>query len=141
MNQNKVLIILRAAPNAGKTTFANYINWLAGDCGEVLSADDYFTNKETGEYNYDVSKIKDAHNSCRDSFINGIINNVSPIIIANTNQREWEFQFYLDKAEEFGYSIVSLVIENRHGNKNSHNAPLEKIEAMAENIKNSLKLI
>ena len=141
MNQNKVLIILRASPHAGKATFAEYINNLSGNKGLICSADNYFTNMETGEYNYDISKIKDAHNSCKDSFINGIINNVSPIIIANTNQREWEFQFYLDKAAEFGYSVVSLVVENRHDNKNSHRVPLEKIEMMAKNIKNSLKLI
>ena len=41
-----------------------------------------------------------------------------------------EMEPYFDLAKEYGYRVYSLVVENRHGGKNIHNVPKEKIEEM-----------
>jgi hypothetical protein len=37
---------------------------------------------------------------------------------------------YFDLANTYGYKIVSLIIENRHGNKSIHNVPEETMDKM-----------
>jgi hypothetical protein len=37
---------------------------------------------------------------------------------------------YFTMAERYNYRIHSVIVENRHGNKNVHNVPDEKILAM-----------
>ena len=51
-----------------------------------------------------------------------------------------EIQPYIDMAEEFGYSVFSLVIENRHGNDSVHSVPQETRDAQERRLRNSLKL-
>lgn len=53
----KHLILVRGLPGSGKSTFAHAI-W---NNYAICEADQYFINKETGEYVFDGSKIKDAH--------------------------------------------------------------------------------
>ena len=58
--KDKILYIVRGIPGSGKSTFAKRLvihDFL------VCEADKYFVDKETGEYNFDFTKIKDAHNS------------------------------------------------------------------------------
>ena len=56
------LILLRGLPGSGKTTLANIILQLPSNFNpEILSADDFFEG-EDGEYNFDSTKIKEAHN-------------------------------------------------------------------------------
>jgi len=37
---------------------------------------------------------------------------------------------YYKMAEEFGYTVFSIIVENRHGGVNVHNVPAETIEKM-----------
>lgn len=37
---------------------------------------------------------------------------------------------YFNLAKEFGYSVFSVIVENRHGGINEHNVPEDKIEQM-----------
>ena len=37
---------------------------------------------------------------------------------------------YFDLASTYGYRVVSLIVENRHGSKNVHNVPEETLEKM-----------
>jgi hypothetical protein len=37
---------------------------------------------------------------------------------------------YLKLAEKYDYKVVSLIVENRHGNKSVHNVPDETMEKM-----------
>jgi tRNA uridine 5-carbamoylmethylation protein Kti12 len=54
---NKILYIVRGIPGSGKTTFAKSLN-----C-PVFEADMFFVNSQ-GIYNFDYTKIKDAHAWC-----------------------------------------------------------------------------
>jgi hypothetical protein len=37
---------------------------------------------------------------------------------------------YYKMAEEFGYTVFSIIVENRHGGENVHNVPEATLEAM-----------
>jgi len=37
---------------------------------------------------------------------------------------------YITMAEENGYTVFSLIVENRHGSNNIHGVPSESIERM-----------
>jgi hypothetical protein len=37
---------------------------------------------------------------------------------------------YFKLAEKYGYKVVSLIVENRHGGKNVHGVPEDKLEIM-----------
>ena len=54
------------------------------------------------------------------------------IVVANTSTTESEIQPYMDLAKIHGYKIISLVVENRHGNTNVHNVPDETLMKMKE---------
>ena len=63
----------------------------------------------------------------------------SEIVVSNTSTTEKEMQPYLDLAREFGYTVVSLIVENRHGNSNVHNVPQETLKKMQDRFE--VKLI
>jgi hypothetical protein len=94
-----------------------------------------------GEYQFDVTKLKDAHKWCQDSVeeamtwdehpeIEFLSAGVSKIVVSNTFTQEWEMQPYYDLAEKHGYKVYSLVVENRHGGVNEHGVPEDKLEIM-----------
>ena len=45
---------------------------------------------------------------------------------------------YFKLAKEYGYTVFSIVVENRHGGTNVHNVPEDKIEQMKNRF--SIKL-
>jgi predicted kinase len=129
----KTLFIFRGIPGSGKTTAAE----LLIDKKYVFSADDYFTDAN-GKYTYDMNKIKNAHVFCYDRVKGAMIESVDKIAIANTFTRDWEFSDYYKLAEEFGYMIVSLIVETRHSGTNIHNVPIETIKKMKQRFQVSL---
>lgn len=128
MNNKKVLIIVRGLPGSGKTTFGEYLAGLIGPTHQVFSADDFFTTA-TG-YNFDPSKLAEAHAYCKNIVGKSMRFNVSPVIVANTFTTDEEMKSYFELANIFGYSVFSLIVENRHGNGSIHNVPEETIEKM-----------
>ena len=129
----KILFIIRGVSGSGKSTFAKKI---VGHDFLVCEADKYFIDKETGEYKFDFSKIKDAHKFCQDTvetyMKDSLVNDqfYREIAVANTFTQEWEFQPYFELAEKYGYKTFSIVVENRHGGVNQHGVPQDKLEQM-----------
>lgn len=120
----KELFILRGLPGAGKSTLAKSIG------GLMFEADMYFLDAD-GKYNFDASKLREAHDWCRRNVYNGMtVLNQSRIIVSNTFTQEWEMQVYFDLAEQHGFTVFSLIVENRHGNSNIHGVPDDKLEIM-----------
>lgn len=125
----KILYIVRGIPGSGKSTFAKSLN-----C-PYFEADMFFM--KDGVYNFEGSKIKDAHDWCqlkveeamkfnKDTY--GLDN--SEIAVSNTFTQEWEMEPYYKLAEKYGYNVFSLIVENRHGGENTHGVPAEKVEVM-----------
>ena len=128
---SKVLILLRGLPGSGKTSFAN----LMWSSYVVCEADKYFYDKE-GNYNFDASKLREAHEWCKQEVETRMEDNENnpqyypEIVVSNTSTQEWEMEAYFDLAKKYEYKVVSLIVENRHGGKNVHGVPDEKIEQM-----------
>ena len=129
----KNLYIVRGLPGSGKSTFAKK---LVGDDFLVCEADKYFIDKETGEYNFDFTKIKEAHKFCQDTvetyMKDSLLNDqfYQDIAVSNTFTQEWEMKPYFELAKQYGYQVTSLIVENRHGGVNEHGVPEDKIEQM-----------
>lgn len=126
--ETKDLILIRGVSGSGKTTLAEMIV----PKGEVCSADDFFNNSQTGEYEFDGSKLKDAHAYCQRKCRLRMAVKAPVVVVANTFTREWEMKAYVELAEEFRYRIHTIVVENRHGAVNEHGVPDESVEAMRE---------
>lgn len=132
--KDKVLILLRGVPGAGKSTLANYI-WN----GSLTFEADKFFDTPDGGYKFDATKLKEAHEWCRLGVETAMEENIQTngayyqqIVVSNTFTREWEMQAYIDLANEFGYKIVSLIVENRHGGENVHGVPADKVQEMRD---------
>ena len=124
------LILLRGLPGSGKTTLAKIILQLrSADDPEVLSADDFFEDKE-GDYNFDPSKIKEAHNYCQFRCSERMRQQKAKIVVANTFTQEWEMDEYFKMAERYNYRVHTVIVENRHGNENVHGVPEDKLQQM-----------
>jgi len=131
----KVLYIVRGLPGSGKSTFAKK---LVNSDFLVCEADKYFIDKETGEYKFDGSKIKDAHKYCQDLvetyMKDSMVNDqwYREIAVSNTFTMEWEMNPYFELAKKYGYKVFSIIVENRHNGKNVHGVPTDKIEQMKD---------
>ena len=123
------LILLRGIPGSGKTTLGEVILRTPNKQLKPLSADDYFID-EHGNYNFDETKLKEAHNDCQQRCSHLMQNDVMKIVISNTFTQEWEMQPYYQMAERYNYRIHSVIVENRHEGINEHNVPEEKLLQM-----------
>jgi len=124
------LILLRGLPGAGKTTLAEAILQSSqGVRPDVISADNYFMD-DKGNYTFDVSKIKEAHNSCQQICAERMRLEFSKVVVANTFTEEWEMKPYFEMAERNNYRVHTVIVENRHDGKNIHNVPDDKLQQM-----------
>jgi predicted kinase len=130
----KTLILLRGLPGSGKSTLAKSL--VAKDyCHK--EADMFFVDRE-GNYKFEPSKIKDAHQWCKDETEFLMKYDHSPIVVSNTFTQEWEMENYYKLAEDYEYRVFSIIVENRHGGVNDHGVPETKLDQMKERF--SIKL-
>jgi hypothetical protein len=85
-----------------------------------------------GEYKFDVSKIKLAHNWCKLRVEHSMEDNLQKIAVSNTFTQEWEMEPYYEMAKQYGYTVFSVIIENRHGGVNEHGVPEDKLKMMKD---------
>jgi len=133
----KNLILLRGLPGSGKSTAAKLFQ--GSGYSSHYEADMYFLNKETGEYQFDPSKLKLAHNWCAIQTQKAMVDEIPTIIISNTFTQEWEMDNYRELAKMHDYQVFTLIVENRHGGVNVHGVPDDKLKAMEDRFE--LKLI
>jgi len=135
-----ILFLVRGLPGSGKSSFATHIL----NEYSVCEADKFFYDKE-GNYNFDPTKLEQAHEWCRneveirmkDHQVNEQF--YPQIAVSNTFTQEWEMESYFKLAEKYNYKVVSLIVENRHGGKNVHGVPDDKLEIMKNRFE--IKLI
>ena len=132
----KELFLLRGLPGSGKSTLAKSLD------GIHIEADQYFM--EDGVYNFDASKLKNAHNYCQSQTqawmkTDGEQVNVDRLVVSNTFTQEWEMKPYFEMAEKYGYRVYSLIVENRHGGINEHGVPEESLQRMENRFETKLK--
>ena len=121
----KILTICRGIPGSGKSTFAKTLG------GQHYEADMYFIDEE-GNYNFDVTKIKDAHQWCQSFVETDMVLEYPKIVVSNTFTQDWEMEPYFKLAKEYGYTVFTIVVENRHGGVNQHGVPEDKLQMMKD---------
>jgi predicted kinase len=127
----KNLYLLRGIPGAGKSTLAKQL----GD--SHFETDTFFMVE--GEYKFDPTKLRKAHEWCQSQIELAMINNHvtagldnSDIVVSNTFTQAWEMDAYYELAKQYGYRVFSIIVENRHGGVNQHNVPEDKLQMMKE---------
>ena len=93
---------------------------------------------ENGNYNWKPEKVKEAHAWCQNQVRDWMLESEERIIVSNTFTQEWEMKVYFDWAEELGYKVFSLIVENRHGGVNEHNVPEEILVKMKDRFETKL---
>ena len=126
----KSLYLIRGIPGSGKSTLASEISEVS------FEADQYFI--KNGEYIFDPSKLKEAHQWCQLQVDSAMACGEEKISVSNTFTQEWEMETYFKLAEKYGYQVFSLIIENRHGNKNLHGVPDDTLQRMRDRFQISL---
>ena len=94
----KKLFIIRGLPGAGKSTLAKSIGVV-----EHYEADMYFVAPD-GSYQFDVTRIKDAHQWCKDLVMMAMKRDEPKVVVSNTFTQEWEMEAYYELAAKFGIS-------------------------------------
>ncbi len=127
------IILIRGLPGSGKSSLAR----LLSENGKypVFSIDDYFTDKESGEYLFDHKTNHLAYAACEENTKKSMEAGSEKIFIDNTFTLDWEMESYFLLASEFGYKLFVITVENRHGSKNLHGVSTEQMEKMAEKYK------
>lgn len=130
---NKSLFLLRGLPGSGKTTLAQTI------ADVLFAADDFFHDPDSGTYNFDASKLGIAHRQCQDNCENAMQHGFHKIAVHNTFTTVKEMQPYYDLANQYGYMVYSLIVENRHEGQNVHDVPEEALNRMEQRFAIKLK--
>ena len=126
----KNLILLRGLPGAGKSSLAKI---LSEDYKyPVFAIDDYFTNPQTGIYNFNFSENHLAYKQCTSKTENAMLTNTQKIFIDNTFTLAWELEPYFELARNYNYTIHVITVEKYHNNKNIHEVSELQLKKMAE---------
>ena len=129
-------------PGSGKSTLAAVLS----ENGKypVLSADMYFEDHH-GNYNWNSELLGEAHTWCKSQcslLMEGEQEFIfypskpitfhfnSKIFVANTFTQEWEMAPYFELAEKYGYTVTTIITENRHGHNNIHDVSPETLQSM-----------
>ena len=124
---NVPIIIVRGAPGAGKSTFAQKLrDSIFHNCNRITAifeTDNFFVDSiNHHDYHFDSAFLGIAHSwnqgevirACRDCPL-------VPVIVANTFCHNWELKPYLEIAKAFKRPIFVFTLRTEH--VNVHNVP------------------
>ena len=115
------LALVIGLPGSGKTTTAEYIE---SEYGFVhISADQYWIDKETGEYNFDEERMKEAHDWCVKE-TKRLLSEGYNVVVANT----FHLRKYRKKYYKLG--VVTAVHHCTDYYESKHNVPDEVLQRM-----------
>ena len=116
-----VLTLVVGLPGSGKSTFAKGV-----PNASHYEADMFFVDK-AGTYNFDRTRLKQAHEWCQRMTARDLMNGKS-VVVSNTGLQIWERETYYKIAQRCGARIRVKVMTGNYGN--IHNVPEEALEMM-----------
>ena len=149
------VILVRGIPGSGKSHYAEELQekfktkGISGIHYVYCSADQFFMVRSQRpvvegkrypslEYQYDPTKLGQAHAQCQRRFIDALHTDAAVIIVDNTFIRLWELENYIRLARDAGYevTIFEMQVETIKELKacvarNVHKVPAEVIARMA----------
>ncbi|CAG0881872.1 unnamed protein product [Darwinula stevensoni] len=129
---SKVILIMRGLPGSGKSHLTKVITQLYPHA-TICSADDYYSL--TGMYEFDPSRLKDAHAYSQAKADQECNKGTSVVIIDNTNVTRWEMIPYVKMGNAYKY--VVLLIEPKTpwfkdaeelARRNTHNVSVDLLK-------------
>ena len=123
-----VLTLIRGLPGCGKSTKAAKLDQ------PVFEADQFFVDAE-GNYNFDPSKLGEAHAACNANTLKGLQDGTN-CIVSNTFTQRWEMEPYLEMAKANGFSVNIIDLydgdcsDEQLAERNTHGVPLAAIQTM-----------
>ena len=138
----KICYILRGLPGTGKSMLAQALKDGAEKLkgySAIFSTDDFFM--VDGEYQFDPTRLGEYHGNNLDE-ATFFMERCSPVpvarcIIDNTNTQHWEYEKYIESAQNNGFMVQIISIEwlssciPLYAERNSHGVPIEAIYRMA----------
>jgi predicted kinase len=124
------MILVRGLPGSGKSTVAHS---LVGFDFFHYETDQFWM--VDGEYKFDMSRIKEAHQWCQDEVRKCLTNGFSPIV-SNTFTTQKEMMPYFQMAKVFGIRPQVILCQGQFGN--IHNVPTDALVRMAERFEYDL---
>jgi len=133
-----ILILIRGLSASGKSSLSTLFD------GYCFAADDYFTDP-LGAYNFDPSKLPEAHAECQRRTKDSLAKGRAITVVTNTFSCRWEMEPYFKLAEDFdcrvhvidlfdgGLTNEELVERNLHG------VPVETISDMRDRWEHNWK--
>ncbi len=122
---NKLLLI-RGLPGSGKSTLAKKIEFESNF--EHIETDMYFVNKH-GDYEFDVTKIKEAHDWCHGQVVDQILLK-KDVVVSNTFVTFKEMEPYVKLSKRYKYNFAIIRCNGKFGS--IHNVPEQTINNMIE---------
>ena len=105
------LILIRGHSGSGKTTLAKHLARVIPDAVHY-EADEFFVNN--GQFQFDRDSLDVAHNNCRDK-VRMALYSGKVTIVSNTFIKHWEFEPYLNLADEIQVLRCVDDHDNIHG--------------------------
>jgi len=125
---------MRSISGGGKSTYIRK-NFPAD--AVICSADHFFNDKKTGEYNFNPKLLGLAHKTCNSKFKKALLKKAPLIVVDNTNTTLREIRPYVMAAKHAGYEVevirIDTPVDVAH-KRNSHGVPLEAIQRMADRM-------
>ena len=125
------LILLRGVSGAGKSTVAGlFID------ATIISTDDFFM--KDGKYQFDANSLVENHMKCTvkaEQAMNAassVADAKHTLVVHNTFTKQWEMTPYLILAEKYGYTVHTIIVENRHESKSIHDVPQASVDAQRD---------
>ena len=127
--QKRKVIVMRGASGSGKSTYVK--KHFPG--AEICSADQFFIDSKTGEYEFNPKMLGAAHGECKRNFKNSLRSKVPLVVVDNTNTMLKELQPYIMAAQAANYEIEVIRLEvplDVAAQRNVHGVPYDAVKRM-----------
>lgn len=130
----KQIKVMRGIPGSGKSTYAKQLAHEAAQLEQlpiICSADEYFM--QNGTYQFDATKLGEAHKYCLRKFMLMLEDRMYPIIVDNTNINIEDIAPYVAVGEAYDYEVEIIQVNTEPGiagSRNVHGVPVNKVMDM-----------